>query len=42
MTNYFTHDEWKPSENVLGIIRQVAYTYRTYEANGRYQSYCLN
>lgn len=42
MTNYFTHDDWKPSEKTLNIIRQVAYTYRAYAINGRYEPYCLN
>jgi len=36
--NIFTHEETTPSERVLELIRQVAYTYRVY--NG--QPYCLN
>lgn len=42
MTNYFTHDDWKPSEHSLGLIRQFAYTYRTYKVGDRYEAYCVN
>ena len=34
----FTHEETTPSERVLQLIRQIAYTYRV--CNG--QAYCLN
>ena len=34
----FTREETTPSEKVLNLIRQFAYTYRV--ANG--QAYCLN
>ena len=39
---YFTQEELKPSEHVLNIIRQIAYSYLTIKVNGRTESYCLN
>ena len=39
---YFTPEELNPSERTLAIIRQIAYTYRAFKANGRYEMYCLN
>lgn len=39
---YFTPEDFNPSERTLNIIRQIAYTYRTVEMNGRVESYCLN
>ncbi len=39
---YFTQDKYRPSEQTLNIIRQVAYTYRTVILNGKVESYCLN
>lgn len=38
----FTQEDLQPSERVLSIIRQVAYTYRVYTYNGRFEPYCLN
>lgn len=34
----FTHEEMTPSEKVVRLIKQIAYTYRV--TNG--QAYCLN
>ena len=39
---YFTQEELKPSEHVLNIIRQIAYSYRTINVNGRTEVFCLN
>ncbi|MDD5787517.1 MAG: hypothetical protein SPJ25_08210 [Prevotella sp.] len=39
---YFTHEEIKPSEKTLRIIRQIAYTYRAIQLGNGTQSYCLN
>jgi hypothetical protein len=39
---YFTQEEMKPSEHVLNMIRQIAYTYRVAKHNGRNEVYCLN
>ncbi|WP_456000972.1 hypothetical protein [Prevotella sp.] len=42
MVNIFTPEELKPSEKTLALIRQIAYTYRTFKMNGKIKSYCLN
>ena len=34
----FTHEEMNPSERVVRLIRQIAYTYRV----SNRQAYCLN
>lgn len=34
----FTHEETTPSEKVLNLIRQIAYTYRV----ANQQVFCLN
>ena len=34
----FTHEETTPSDKVLKLIRQIAYTYRV----ANQQAYCLN
>ncbi len=39
---YFTSEEMNPSEKTLNIIRQIAYTYRTFTLNGKIHNYCLN
>ncbi|MDD6438368.1 MAG: hypothetical protein PUG09_09955 [Prevotella sp.] len=39
---YFTPEEAKPSEATLNIIRQIAYTYRTFKIKGTTKVYCLN
>ena len=38
----FTPEEMKPSEHVLNMIRQIAYTYRVLNINGKNEAYCLN
>lgn len=40
--NYFTHDEKKPSGKTLNLIKQIAYTYRVINFNGKTEVYCLN
>lgn len=40
--DFFTPEELTPSERTLALIRQIAYTYRAFKANGRYEMYCLN
>lgn len=40
--NHFTPNEMGPSEKTLYIIRQIAYTYRVAEMDGKMESYCLN
>jgi hypothetical protein len=39
---HFTPEELKPSEKTLNIIRQIAYTYRTFMTENGARSYCLN
>lgn len=39
---FFTSEEMKPSEKTLNIIRQIAYTYRVININGKNEAYCLN
>jgi hypothetical protein len=36
--NIFTHEEMKPSERTLKMIKMIAYTYRV----TNHQAYCLN
>lgn len=38
----FTSEELKPSEKTLNLIRQIAYTYRTFMTEAGSRSYCLN
>jgi len=38
----FTPEEMKPSEHVLNMIRQIAYSYRVMKVNGKTEAYCLN
>lgn len=40
--NYFTQEEPSPSRKTLNLVRQIAYTYRMIEVNGRKEAYCLN
>lgn len=40
--NLFTPEELQPSEQTLNLIRQIAYTYRVINMNGRQESLCLN
>lgn len=40
--DYFTSEDFKPSEKTLNIIRQIAYTYRAIKMNGKDEFYCLN
>ncbi len=42
MMQLFTSEELTPSEKTLRLIRQIAYTYRTINVNGKMKSYCLN
>lgn len=35
---FFTHEEMTPSEKVIKLIKQIAYTYRVTNK----QAYCLN
>ncbi|MDD6854439.1 MULTISPECIES: hypothetical protein [Prevotella] len=42
MIHNFTNEDFNPSERTLNLIRQIAYTYRTVEINGRKEAYCLN
>ena len=37
-----TSEELKPSEKTLNLIRQIAYTYRTFMTEAGTRSYCLN
>ena len=39
---FFTSEEAKPSEKTLNLIRQIAYTYRVININGKYEVFCLN
>jgi hypothetical protein len=39
---YFNPEEQNPSEKTLDLIRQIAYTYRVMNFNGRNVGYCLN
>ena len=39
---YLINEEKKPSSMTLNLIRQVAYTYRVVNINGRNESYCIN
>jgi len=39
---HFTSEELRPSEKTLNIIRQIAYTYRTFMTENGMRSYCLN
>lgn len=36
--NIFTHEEMTPSERVIQLIKQIAYTYRVANTT----AYCLN
>ena len=38
----FTLEETTPSEKVLKLIKQIAYTYRTFMTENGMRSYCLN
>ena len=40
--HYFTPEEKKPSNKTLSIIKQIAYTYRVINFNGKSEVYCLN
>lgn len=42
MKHLFTSEEMRPSEKTIRIIKQIAYTYRAIQMNGRYEVYCLN
>lgn len=39
---YFKQEEKKPSARTLEIIRQIAYSYRVINVNGRTEAYSLN
>ncbi len=39
---HFTKEEITPSERTLNLIRQIAYTYKTFAMNGKTEMYCLN
>ena len=39
---HFTSEEFKPSEKTLSLIRQIAYTYRTFMTENGMRSYCMN
>lgn len=39
---YFTSDDFNPSENTLNIIRQIAYAYNTMKFHGSGVAYCVN
>ena len=39
---YFTQKKKKPSSKTLNFIRQIAYTYRVINFNGKNEVYCLN
>ena len=38
----FTQDNVCPSEKKIQIIKQIAYSYRTFKENNKNKSYCLN
>lgn len=38
----FTLEESQPSQKTLNMIRQIAYTYRVIQVNGKNEAYCLN
>ncbi|GAB6982201.1 hypothetical protein [Prevotella dentasini] len=42
MMQLFTPEELNPSEKTLRLIRQIAYTYRAIQINGKTETYCLN
>lgn len=42
MDQYSTSDELRPSKKTINIIKQIAYTYRAINMNGRYEAFCLN
>ena len=39
---YFTPEDKKPSSKTLNFIRQIAYTYRVINFNGKNEVYSLN
>ncbi len=39
--NHFTSKE-KPSKKTLNFIKQLAYSYRVININGKYETFCLN
>jgi len=39
---HFIHKDKQPSAMTLNIIRQIAYSYRVLNVNGRAEAYCLN
>lgn len=40
--SYSTHEEMRPSEKTLRLIRQFAYTYRSVHIGEITEYYCLN
>ncbi len=39
---HFTHDEWSPSEKTIKLIKQIAYSCRSFRLDGQSHLYCLN
>ena len=42
MQYMFTPAELRPSKRTIKIIKQIAYTYRVFKMNGKYEVLCLN
>lgn len=42
MKHLFTLEESRPSERTIRLIKQIAYTYRAIQMNGKYEVFCLN
>ena len=42
MKYIFTPKELRPSKRTIQIIKQIAYTYRAFKMNGKYEVLCLN
>ena len=42
MKYIFTPEELRPSKRTIQIIKQIAYTYRAFKMNGKYEVLCLN
>mgnify|MGYP006872977651 CR=1 FL=1 len=39
---FSTHEELQPTQKTLNLIRQIAYTYRSFQFCGEESFYCLN
>ena len=42
MKHIFTSEEMRPSKRTINIIKQIAYTYRAMQINGKMEVFCPN